>query len=81
MYRGWNKQLFHGYMESSEFNCPKGNFMEKPQESDVWGPAKPEGLSRPELENLFEAQVRRQYFSEAFPLLWGNSFDSLKGMK
>lgn len=33
------------------------------------------------LEDLFEAQVRGQHFSEAFPLLWGNSSDSLGGMK
>lgn len=33
------------------------------------------------LEDLFEAQVGGQHFSEAFPLLWGNSSDFVEGMK
>lgn len=55
---------------------------EKPHASVVCIEAQARGLAEDRwLEDLFEAEVRGQHFSEAFPLLWGNSSDSLEGMK
>lgn len=69
MYRGWNKQLFHGYMENSEFNCPKGNFKEKPQESDVWGPS--QGLIEARAGELVRGPSQETIFFWGFSTTMG----------
>lgn len=28
MYRGYDKQIFHGFMENREYSCPKGEALE-----------------------------------------------------